>query len=176
MRLRIIAALLVIALLAAGVFLLVGAGKPAAPPQPIAFNHWQHVTKTGEEGKPDPGLECGFCHEHADKSAHATIPNANTCMLCHQAIKTESPEVQKLAAYAERNEQPPWTRVYSFEQEAAVFFTHKPHFKAGIECSSCHGDVANSHQIRREVEQNMGWCIDCHRSKGASIDCYACHR
>jgi hypothetical protein len=175
MRLRTIAALLVIALLAGGVFLVIGAGKPAAPAQPIAFDHWQHVRK-GAEGEEVPELECGFCHEHADKSAHATIPNANTCMLCHQAIKTESPEVQKLAAFAERNEQPPWTRVYSFEREAAVFFTHKPHFKAGIECSACHGDVANSHQIRREVEQNMGWCIDCHRSRGASIDCYACHR
>jgi hypothetical protein len=173
MRLRTIAALLVIALLAGGVFIVVGWGKPAAPAQPIAFDHWQHVTKEGDEA---PQLECGACHEHADKSAHATIPNADLCMGCHQVFKTESPEVQKLAAFSEKKEQPPWVRVYSFEREAAVFFTHKPHMKAGVECSTCHGDVANSHQIKREVEHTMGWCIDCHRSKGASIDCYACHR
>jgi hypothetical protein len=57
-----------------------------------------------------------------------------------------------------------------------VFFTHKPHMRAGVDCSACHGDVAGAHRVRREVNQTMGWCIECHRKQQASIDCYACHR
>jgi hypothetical protein len=30
--------------------------------------------------------------------------------------------------------------------------------------------------VRREVDQSMGWCIECHRNQNASIDCYVCHR
>ncbi|HMG35168.1 MAG TPA: cytochrome c3 family protein [Blastocatellia bacterium] len=170
-RTRTIIALAVVVLLAGGFFLLRASSTSFAPIQPVQFDHWQHVSST--EG---PTLECGFCHEHADKNAHATVPNVELCMVCHSSIKTESAEVQKLAAFAERSEQPPWRRVYWFEQDADVFFTHKPHLRAGIECSSCHGEVGQAHRVRREVDQTMGWCIDCHRSRNASVDCYTCHR
>jgi hypothetical protein len=173
-RRRITAALVVILLLGGAFFFLRASGRPEPPIQPIAFDHWQHVSKPEADGGPQ--LDCAFCHEHADKSAHASIPNVDTCMLCHQATKAESPEVQKLAGFAERGEQPPWRRVYWYEREAAVFFSHKPHTRAGVECAACHGDVANSRVVRREIEQTMGWCIDCHQQRGASIDCYACHR
>jgi hypothetical protein len=153
------------------IFLLRASGKPVAPVQPIAYNHWQHVTS-----KEGPQLQCDYCHEYADKSAHATIPNVSTCMGCHAAVKTESPEVQKLAALAERNEQPKWVRIYYFEPEAAVFFSHKPHVKANIACTECHGNVPEAQKMKREVKQTMSWCLDCHRARKASIDCYVCHR
>jgi hypothetical protein len=73
------------------------------------------VGLTADEGGPQ--LECTFCHENADKSSHATIPNVTTCMACHQTTKTDSPEVQKLTAIADRNEQPRWKRVYWMEKE-----------------------------------------------------------
>ncbi|MBI3651711.1 MAG: menaquinol oxidoreductase [Acidobacteria bacterium] len=147
------------------------ASQPVAPDQPIAYNHWQHISK------PDgPQLDCDFCHEYADKSAHATIPNITTCMGCHEAVKTDSPEVQKLAAYAQRQEQPKWVRVYFFDPEADVFFSHKPHVKANIACTDCHGNVPQLQKMRREVKHTMGWCIECHRQRKVSIDCYVCHR
>jgi hypothetical protein len=31
-------------------------------------------------------------------------------------------------------------------------------------------------QVRREINQTMGWCMDCHRERRASVDCYICHR
>jgi hypothetical protein len=170
-RLTKIISLAVIAALIGGFFLLRALGKPQAPRQPIEYDHWQHVTK--EDG---PQLDCTFCHEHTDKSPHATIPNTETCMACHEGIKTESPEVQKLAAYHERGEQPPWVRVYWFDREANAYFTHKPHVEAGIDCKTCHGQVPQMHRMRREVDQNMGWCIDCHNTKRVSNDCYICHR
>jgi hypothetical protein len=165
--------LVVLVIAVIGLVLLRASGKPDAPLQPIEFNHWQHVTKEGDEA---PQLECTFCHENADKSSHATIPNISTCMGCHESVKTESPEIQKLAAYAERKEQPPWKRVYWIEPEANAFYTHKPHIRAGIECTTCHGQVGQMHRVRREVNQTMGWCMDCHTSRGVSVDCYVCHR
>lgn len=164
-------ALVIAAAMIAGIFLLRASGKPQAPRQPIEFNHWQHVTKSD-----GPQIDCAFCHEHADKSPHATIPNTETCMACHVVEKTESAEVQKLAGIHEGGAQPEWARVYWFETEANVFFTHKPHTRAGIDCAECHGQVAESRQVRREINQTMGWCMDCHRARRASVDCYICHR
>jgi hypothetical protein len=163
--------LAVVVLFVAGLLILRAAGKPTAPEQPIAYNHWQHVTS-----KQGPELSCDYCHEHADKSAHATIPNVTTCMGCHAAVKTESPEIQKLAEIAKRKEQPKWVRIYYFEPEADVFFSHKPHIKANIDCKECHGNVPEAQTMKREVKHTMGWCIDCHRERKASIDCYVCHR
>jgi hypothetical protein len=154
-----------------GFILLRSARESGAPRQPIEFDHWQHVTK--EEG---PQLECTFCHENTDKSRYATVPNVSTCMSCHESVKSDSPEIEKLAATAERGEQPPWQRVYWIESSANVFFTHKPHIRAGVDCSACHGQVGQTHQVRREVEHTMGWCMTCHRQQGVSIDCYVCHR
>lgn len=146
-------------------------GGAEAPRQPVEFDHWQHVSK--EDG---PQIACASCHEHADAGPHATTPNVNTCMICHDSMKTESAEVQKLAAISEQGKQPEWVRIYWFEREANVYFTHKPHVRAGIDCAVCHGDVKQMHRLRREVEQTMGWCIDCHQEQQASVDCYACHR
>src|SRR4051794_21255607 len=99
--------LLIVLMFVSGFILLRVFGKAEAPRQPVEFDHWQHVTK--EEG---PQLECAFCHENPDKSRYATVPNISTCMACHETMETESPEIQKLAAIAERGEQPPWSRVY----------------------------------------------------------------
>src|SRR5262245_43628703 len=154
-----------------GAIILRASGRPEAPRQPIEFDYWQHVTK-----KDGPELECTFCHEGVDKSSHATIPNITTCMGCHETERADSIEVQKLAAFAERKEQPPWKRVYWIEPSANAFYTHKPHIRAGLECVTCHGDIGQMHRVRREVDQSMAWCMDCHRARNVSIDCYVCHR
>jgi hypothetical protein len=160
--------LVIAALLLGGLLLLRATGKTEAPRQPIEFDHFQHVTKAK--------IDCDFCHSYADQSPYATVPSAALCMGCHVVEKSDSPEVQKLAAIDERGEQPPWVRVYWFKPEANVFFTHKAHVRAGIDCSVCHGNVAEMRRLSREVNQTMGWCIDCHKQQQASIDCYVCHR
>jgi len=165
------AVFVILAISVIGLVLLRAAGKPEAPRQPIEFDHWQHVTK--EEG---PQLECAFCHENVDKSSHATIPNVDTCMGCHQTVEADKDEIQKLTSFADRKQQPPWRRVYWIEPEANAYYTHKPHIRAGIECATCHGKIGDMHRVRREVDQTMGWCMDCHRSRSVSVDCYVCHR
>lgn len=60
--------------------------------QPIAFSHYKHVTKAG--------LQCTDCHTKAATTTRAGIPPIEKCMSCHETIKTDSPEIQKLHAYA----------------------------------------------------------------------------
>jgi hypothetical protein len=163
--------LFAVAALSISMIVVAALSKPEAPIQPIEYSHWQHVKKPG-----GPELDCTFCHEHADKGPHATIPNISTCMSCHESMETDKPEVQKLASFDQMKQQPPWVRVYWFDREANAYFNHKPHVKAGVACTVCHGEIGDMQRVRREVNQTMGWCIDCHREQKVSIDCYVCHR
>ena len=114
MRRYVFGAVVLILLIATVAF----AFRPArAVPQPIAYPHKIHVT--------DNQMECLSCHVNADRSIAATIPSVTDCMVCHENVKPDSPEIKKLAAYAEKNEEPPWVRVYGFPVEA-VAMTRAP--------------------------------------------------
>lgn len=140
----------------------------ATPEQPINFSHKIHITRVG--------LECTHCHEYVERSPRATVPPVATCMACHEAVATNRPEIQKLSGYWERKEPIPWSRVYKIRKRKYVYFTHKRHIKAGVECSECHGEVGTMDTIRRVKSLEMGWCVTCHRSRGAPTDCLTCHR
>ncbi len=139
-----------------------------APDQPIAFSHRIHVSKVG--------LQCTFCHRYADKSAFAGVPSVQRCMSCHKAVAVDRPEVRKLSEYWEEKEPIPWNRVYRIRKRKYVYFTHKRHVKAGIECSNCHGEVGVMDKVRKVHSLEMGWCITCHKSRSAPIDCLTCHK
>lgn len=138
------------------------------PDQPIAFSHVIHVGKVG--------LECKFCHEFVEKSTFAGIPTVQKCMSCHQNVATDRAEVQKLAGYWEREEPMEWNRVYRIRIRNHVFFSHKRHVKAGLDCANCHGQVKYMDRIRRVSSLEMGWCVSCHEQKDASTDCLTCHQ
>lgn len=139
-----------------------------APEQPIAFSHRIHVSRVG--------LECMFCHRYADKSPRAGVPSVERCMSCHEAVATDRAEIKKLTRYWEEKEPIPWNRVYSIEKRKYVYFTHKRHVKANIDCSACHGNVGVMSRVRRVRSLEMGWCVSCHDQKGASKDCLTCHK
>ena len=147
-----------------GFFILAGAGR--ASDQPIAYSHKQHLAL---------GLDCLDCHSTADTGSAASIPSVRKCMLCHQRIAADKPEVRKMAAYLQRDREIPWQRVYAFRREALVRFQHAPHSRAGIECARCHGDMRLVDTAQRSVKHNMGTCLSCHRQYKASEDCAACH-
>ena len=138
-----------------------------APDQPIAFSHRLHVGKVG--------LKCLFCHETADKSPKAGIPPVEKCMSCHRNAVTDRPEVQKLIKYWEEQRPMEWNRVHKIRIRNHVYFTHKRHIKAGLECENCHGEVKYMDKIRQVSSLEMGWCISCHRYKNAPHDCLTCH-
>ena len=139
---------------------------PEHPVQPIAYTHKVHLAN---------GLQCVFCHVGVDQGPDAQIPGVTVCMTCHQAIATDKPEIKKIAAYQARGEEIPWVRVYNYSPAAHVRFNHAPHIRAGVECSTCHGDMTKQTTAERKVNMTMGFCIDCHKQKQASIDCDTCH-
>lgn len=136
------------------------------PVQPIAFNHKIHIAK---------GLKCTFCHSGATQGPQAGIPSATFCMGCHRVIAANKPEIRKLAAYAAKGQDVPWQPVNWFYPSAHVRFWHAPHIRAGIDCSTCHGDVAQETVAVRKKNLTMNFCLGCHRQKGVSVDCTTCH-
>ena len=137
-----------------------------APVQPIPFPHKTHIAKKAV---------CADCHESADKGPIAGIPSVKTCMICHSQIATDKPLIKQVTAYADKGVEIPWQRVYGFTHDAHVRFNHAPHVRAGVECATCHGDVANQTVAERVVDHNMGFCVNCHNAKQASNDCLTCH-
>lgn len=154
-----------LALLALGGLAAWRSAPPLSPEQPIAFPHTIHAGQLG--------LACTFCHANAERSPSATVPPLSTCMTCHETIALDRPEVQKLRGYVERKEPVLWRRVHSLPP--FIHFTHKRHLKAGVDCAVCHGGIATMARVTRVRPLTMGWCITCHRTRGASTDCATCH-
>ena len=139
--------------------------RPTAQ-QPIPFPHKTHIAKKAV---------CTDCHETVEKGPIAGIPSVKTCMICHDQIATDHALIKQVASYSQKGIEIPWQRVYGFTHEAHVRFQHAPHIRASVECATCHGDVANQRVAERVVDHTMGFCVNCHRQKGASNDCLTCH-
>jgi hypothetical protein len=139
---------------------------PEHPAQPIAFTHKVHLANN---------LKCVDCHVGVDTGPDAVIPSVKFCMMCHQVIAVERPEIKKLAAYQSRGEDIPWARVYNYSASAHVKFNHAPHIRADVACSSCHGDMTQQTTAERKINLNMGYCLTCHQERKVSIDCQTCH-
>jgi hypothetical protein len=105
-----------------------------------------------------------------------------------------SPEIQKLyAALAldaklqpdPAHQQRPiqWTKVHNVPD--FVYFDHRPHVAAGVDCQTCHGPVETMERVKQINDLSMGWCVNCHRQSNvtgvagkkviAPTDCSACH-
>jgi cytochrome c7-like protein/class III cytochrome C family protein len=139
---------------------------PALGEQPIPFPHNKHMAL---------GMACLDCHSTADQRAAAGMPSVRKCMLCHEKLATNKPEVQKVRDYAARGVEIPWERVYGFSTAALVRFRHAPHYRANVACAACHGDVARGTVAVLAVKHTMGSCLTCHRQYKATEDCAACH-
>lgn len=142
-------------------------GIRSSPRQPIAFSHELHLAEVG--------LRCEFCHDGASVGPIAHIPSIELCMSCHRDVATDRSEIQLLASYYARSEEPPWQRVYGWSPEAHVRFNHAPHIRAEVACATCHGNLGAMEAAERVVDHTMGFCVDCHTERQASLDCVACH-
>jgi hypothetical protein len=142
-------------------------GHRPKPSQPIQFNHKVHVDAVQ--------LECADCHISVARGPVASIPDIRTCWNCHENTLVDHAEIKKLKAYHDKGEDVPWQRVWGWVEESHVRFNHAPHIREQIDCVTCHGDVSKMTVATRAVEHTMGFCIDCHRQKGAPDDCVTCH-
>ena len=66
-----------------------------------------------------------------------------------------------------------WVRVYQVPQ--FVFFNHGNHRKAGIECVTCHGPVADREVLAQEISAGLVGCMNCHAARKVSTECHFCH-
>ena len=140
------------------------------PEQPIAFSHVTHVQKNN--------MDCQYCHWSVAKAAYAAIPEVEACMGCHAWVAGvtdfQTSEIKKIKEHYNSGTPIPWVKVHVMP--AHVNFNHKRHVKAGVNCQECHGQVPNMPVVERVSSMKMGWCVECHRQRGTSIDCWTCHK
>lgn len=138
--------------------------QPAGAPQPVPFSHKKHAPLK---------LACTHCHARAEKAEKAGFPAASQCMVCHVAVKRESPDVRRLATLPRDARPFPSSRVWRIPD--FVFFSHARHAAAKVECASCHGPVAERDEVQADPAPSMKFCVDCHKARQATITCTACH-
>ncbi|HEX9015777.1 MAG TPA: cytochrome c3 family protein [Chloroflexota bacterium] len=166
MRKVIIAVLVVLILITLAAFLGPRMLRAAAPTQPIAFSHKLHAG--------DRAIPCMFCHTSVSKSNIANVPSEEICAGCHRVVRPDSQQVQKLMNYFNTRQPVPWQRVYRVPD--FVYFSHQMHVANNVACESCHGNVSGMDRISQAQPITMGWCLECHRSRGAPTDCWTCHK
>ncbi|WP_108974533.1 cytochrome c3 family protein [Leptospira ryugenii] len=140
-----------------------------APNQPIPFNHKIHAG--------DNKIDCKYCHTTVETSAHATVPPSSTCMNCHKGggnVAGNQEHVKWLVQQYDNNVPVAWVKVH--DQPDFVYFNHSRHVQRGVDCSQCHGNMAEMVKVRQSKSLNMGFCVDCHRENNAPNDCSTCHR
>jgi len=132
----------------------VGIQQNYEPSQPIAFSHKIHAGQFE--------IDCNYCHTGVRNAKSANIPSVNICMNCHNAIKTDQPEIQKIFAAYEEDKPIEWIRVHNLPDLS--YFNHSQHVEiGGLECETCHGPVKEMDVIYQYADLTMGWCINCHR-------------
>lgn len=140
--------------------------RPTAK-QPFPFPHKTHVDKK---------IGCTeYCHESVTKGPVAGLPSVKTCMICHESIATDRPLIQQVTAISKSGVDLAWQRVYGYALESHVRFNHAPHIRSKVECSTCHGRIDQQTVAERNVNLQMGFCVDCHKSKQAPNECLTCH-
>lgn len=136
------------------------------PDQPIAFPHDIHAG--------DLNIACTHCHQYVEVGKQATVPALSICMDCHAGMQSDKPEIIKLQGYWERQEEVAWQRIHTMPDH--VYFSHKRHIKAGVDCAECHGDMTVVNTVKQVRTFQMGFCVSCHRANAASQDCWTCHK
>lgn len=129
------------------------------PEQPVLFSHALHAGELG--------MDCRYCHVQVERAAVASVPPTQVCMNCHQLVKRDSPLLAPILESVSSGEPMRWVRVHKVPEFA--YFDHSMHLRAGIGCSSCHGDVRSMEVITQAEPLSMGWCLDCHRDPAPYI-------
>ena len=140
---------------------------PVVVEQPFDFPHDIHTARQ---------IACTeYCHESVSEGPIAGLPSVRTCMSCHRTVATDRPRIQQLTRMQEQGRDFAWRRVFDYPAPSHVRFNHAPHIRSKVECATCHGNIGGQGVAQRNVEMTMGFCVNCHTERKASIDCLACH-
>lgn len=124
------------------------------PVQPVAYSHKLHAG--------DLGINCLYCHATVDRGPVAVVPPTQVCMNCHHVVKRDAPTLAVVRESQANGRPINWVRVHSLPGFA--FFDHRPHIRAGVGCSTCHGRIDEMDVVAQAQPLSMGWCLDCHRN------------
>jgi len=124
------------------------------PEQPVPFSHKLHAG--------DLQVSCLYCHGNVERAAVASVPPVQLCMNCHTLVARDKPSLDPVRSSASTGQPLMWVRVHKIPDYA--YFPHAPHLRAGVGCSSCHGNVKAMERIQQVQPLSMAWCLDCHRN------------
>jgi len=176
-----------------------GNNRGYSPEQPIAYSHRLHAGELGidclychyaaERGRhagiPPAGV-CMNCHKSVSALRADVLVEADLAKEENRKVEPViSPELRKLyraLGLNDAREPDPdvlptpieWVRVHKVPDFVA--FDHRSHVAAEVACQTCHGPVETMERVRQHETLLMGWCIDCHRQREATLDCGACHQ
>jgi len=154
------------------------------PTQPIPYSHALHAGTTGTvkliNGTEAPvlGINCVYCHNNVEKSAHAGVPATGTCMNCHQQVNLGSLALAPLyKSWGDGKPEHdgggvPWLRIHKLPDYA--YFNHSAHVAikhqgVGIGCVNCHGRVDKMVVVAQQQPLSMSWCLECHNNPGPNL-------
>ena len=132
------------------------------PKQPVPFSHALHAGKLK--------MDCRYCHQTVEKSAHASVPATATCIKCHSgtdgtpatvAVHSKSPKLLPVRESVASGDSVEWTKVHDLADYS--YFNHSAHVTRGVGCVSCHGRVDKMEEVVQVAPLSMGWCLECHR-------------
>lgn len=156
---------------------LVWRGRAAASDpagESIKFNHKKHLTAE---------IPCLFCHPGALNGPVASLPSLNKCIGCHQNVQIESEKGRADGAilFEHWEQGTPLRWIKTYDQPDFVYFSHRPHIAAGVNCENCHGDVSQMEVVHPAYRINMGFCLNCHQKQAADKqtrlrNCSTCHK
>lgn len=191
-----------------GALRLPGNQRGYEPAQPIAYSHRLHAgelqinclychfgaEKSRHAGIP-PANVCMNCHRFVIAPLGAIRAEDDLAKKEKRAPRrVVSPDLQqvydalgldeKMKPDPSKSPRPiAWVKVHNLPD--FVYFDHRAHARAGVECQRCHGPVETMERMRQVADLSMGWCVNCHREVNqtgvggqkvyASIDCATCH-
>jgi hypothetical protein len=137
------------------------------PRQPIFYRHDVHAGQYR--------MDCRYCHFSVEIAPTPGLPTLETCMNCHLLAGAQLPEVQKVQQAFNSGDGVEWVEVHKLPP--FVHFPHMRHVRADppVRCQECHGPIQEMVQVYQYSPMKMGWCLDCHKQRGVSIDCTVCH-
>lgn len=129
------------------------------PVQPVAYSHKLHAGQLG--------IDCRYCHFNVERGRYAGVPPTEVCMNCHSMVKTNSPEIKKIAEANEKHVPIKWVRIHKLPDFA--YFDHSAHVNKGVSCVVCHGRIDQMDEVRAMKPLSMGWCLECHRNPAPNL-------
>ena len=119
------------------------------------------------------GLECADCHIDEDKSPDPQIPDPEVCDTCHGDPAKLSPGAAAyFKAVTAADGQVTFPQRWKTRD---VNPQHSKHIGAGLECTECHGEVADEPFAKPKPVPLMERCTACHEARGKTVKCESCH-